>query len=51
MVPDFEDSTDSKGRFAICAKIGRQSSLMIAKDGFFIELYEVGELSTPAYVL
>ena len=44
MTPDFNDSTDSEGRFAICTKIDRESSLMIAKKNFFIEVYEVGKL-------
>ena len=42
ITPHHENTTDSEGRFALCAKIDSASSLMIASQSFFVKLYNVG---------
>ncbi len=44
MIPQYEDTTDSEGRFRIHARIDTSSSLMIAQKGYHIKLYNVGRL-------
>jgi len=45
IIPQYEDTTDSNGRFALCAEIGSTSSLLIANKGFQFYLYRVGNLA------
>jgi len=49
MVPEYEDSTDSEGRFSLCTRIDSSSSLMIATKGYYLELYKVGKLVDSAW--
>ncbi len=44
MLPHYRDTTDSEGRFRIHARIDSSSSLMIARKGYYIELYDVWRL-------
>ncbi len=44
MIPQYEDTTDTEGRFRLSVRIDSASSLMIARKGYYIELYNVGRL-------
>jgi len=49
IVPLSEDTTDSQGRFSLCAKIDSSSSLLIASNSYYLELYKVGKLVDSAW--
>src|SRR5690606_11049323 len=49
VAPNYENITDSQGRFSLCAKIDSSSSLLIASDSYYLELYKVGKLVDSAW--